>query len=35
MIKAINQAVMDVDKILLGHATPINKAVPGYVEYMI
>lgn len=35
MINAINQAVMDVDKILLGHATPINKAVPSYVEYMI
>lgn len=35
MIKAINQAVMDVDAILLGNATPINKAVPGYVEYMI
>ena len=35
MIKAINQAIMDVDKMLLGHATPINKAVPSYVEYMI
>lgn len=35
MIKAINQAVMDVDAILLGNATPINKSVPSYVEYMI
>lgn len=35
MTKAINQAIMDVDKMLLGHATPINKAVPSYVEYMI
>ena len=35
MTKAINQAIMDVDKILLGHVTPINKTVPGYVEYMI
>lgn len=35
MIKAINQAVMDVDAILPDNATPINKAVPGYVEYMI
>ena len=35
MTKAINQAIMDVDKMLLGHVTPINKTVPGYVEYMI
>lgn len=35
MIKGINQAIMDVDKILLEHATPINKSVPSYVEYMI
>ena len=35
MIKGINQAIMDVNKMLLGHATPINKSVPSYVEYMI